>query len=102
MMTATSDERMRSPTKAWMRALERTAAIAREPALTLPLLIDRLAERFADAPALMGPDSRLSYGALSEASHRFSRWGLAQGLKRGDVICLLMRNCPEYLAIWLG
>jgi len=93
---------MRSPTKAWMRALERTAAIGREPTLTLPLLIDRLAERFADAPALIGPDARLSYRGLSEASHRFSRWGLAQGLERGDVICLVMKNCPEYLAIWLG
>ena len=85
-----------------MRALERTAAIGREPTLTLPLLIDRLAERFADAPALIGPDARLSYRGLSEASHRFSRWGLAQGLERGDVICLVMKNCPEYLAIWLG
>jgi fatty-acyl-CoA synthase len=102
MMTATGDERMRSPTKAWMRALERTAAIGREPTLTLPLLIDRLATRFGEREALAGTDSRLSYRALAEAGHRFARWGLAQGLARGDVVCLLMRNCPEYLAIWLG
>jgi fatty-acyl-CoA synthase len=101
-MTATGNERMPSPAKTWLRALERAAAIEREPTLTLPLLIDRLAERFGEAPALTGPDSRLSYRALSVASHRFSRWGLAQGLVAGDVICLLMRNCPEYVAIWLG
>jgi len=102
MMTATGDERMRSPLKAWVRALERTAAIGRDPALTLPVLIGRLADRLGDAPALLGPASWLSYRTLTEAANRFARWGLAQGLARGDVICLLMRNCPEYLAIWLG
>jgi fatty-acyl-CoA synthase len=93
---------MRSPSKAWMRALERSAVIGRDPTLTLPLLIDRLAARLGEHAALTGTESRLSYRALAEASHRFARWGLAQGLARGDVVCLLMRNCPEYLAIWLG
>jgi fatty-acyl-CoA synthase len=102
MMTATGDERMGSPHKAWVRALERTAAIGRDPTLTLPVTIARLADRLGDEPALVGPESRLSYRALTEAANRFARWGLAQGLARGDVICLLMTNCPEYLAIWLG
>jgi len=101
-MTATRDERMRSPLRAWVRALERSNAIGRDPAFTLPVLISGLAERLGDAPALIGPEDRLSYRALAEASHRCARWGLAQGLARGDVICLLMKNCPEYLAIWLG
>ena len=102
MMTVTGDERMRSPLKAWVRALERTSNIGRDPTITLPVLIDRLAAGLGDAPALVGEESRLSYSALAEASHRFGRWGLAQGLARGDVICLFMKNCPEYLAIWLG
>jgi fatty-acyl-CoA synthase len=102
MMTATRDESMRSPLKAWVRALERTAAIGRDPTLTLPVLIGRLAAGRGDAPALLAPESRLSYRGLADAANRFARWGLAQGLARGDVICLLMRNCPEYLAIWLG
>jgi fatty-acyl-CoA synthase len=101
-MTATRDESMRSPLKAWVRALERTAAIGRDPTLTLPVVIERLAGRLGDAPALLGPERRLSYRDLAEAANRFARWGLAQGLAKGDVICLLMRNCPEYLAIWLG
>jgi fatty-acyl-CoA synthase len=25
-----------------------------------------------------------------------------RGLSRGDTVCLLMANCPDYLAIWLG
>ncbi|MGP8033433.1 MAG: long-chain-acyl-CoA synthetase [Steroidobacteraceae bacterium] len=102
MMTATRDESMRSPLKAWVRALERTARIGRDPTLTLPAVIDRLADGCGEAPALLGPESRLSYRALADASNRIARWGLAHGLSKGDAICLVMHNCPEYLAIWLG
>ena len=85
-----------------MRALERTSAIGRDPGRTLPVVIDELAGRRGEAAALIGSGSCLSYAALAEASHRFARWGLAQGLTAGDVVCLLMDNCPEYLALWLG
>jgi len=92
----------RSPLKAWVRALERTAAIERDRSLTLPVLIDRLAERFGEAPALVGADASLSYRQLAAACNRYARWGLTRGLSRGDAVCLLMANCPDYLAIWLG
>jgi len=93
---------MRSPLKAWLHALEATAPIERGQAPILPLLIDTLAERFEAAPALLARDVSLSYRALAQAVSRYARWGLAQGLKAGDVVCLLMGNCPDYMAIWLG
>jgi len=68
----------------------------------LPALIERLADRFGAAPALLSTDSALSYRSLAELCNRYARWGLAQGLARGDVVCLVMANCPEYVAIWLG
>ena len=101
-MIATPDESTRSPLKAWVRALERTAAIGRDPSLTLPVLIEWLAGRFADAPALVATEGTLSYRELAKAANRYARWGLARGLAPGDVVCLLMKNCPQYLAIWLG
>jgi len=101
-MAAHQDENKRSPLKAWVRALERTAPIERDRALTLPVLIGRLAERFSDAPALISADAVLSYRGLAAACHRYARWGLARGLGRGDTVCLVMANCPDYLAIWLG
>jgi len=101
-MAAHSDENKRSPLKAWVRALERTTAIERDRSLTLPVLIGRLAERCGDAPALLSPDAVLSYRGLAAACHRYARWGLAHGLGRGDTVCLVMANCPDYLAIWLG
>jgi fatty-acyl-CoA synthase len=101
-MTARTDENMKSPLKAWVRALELTAPIDRREAPTLPVLIDSLAERFGPAPALTGRDVVLSYLELAESMNRHARWARESGLGPGDVVCLLMPNCPDYMAIWLG
>ena len=101
-MTARTDENMNSPLQAWVRALELTAPIDRRIAPTLPVLIDSLAERFGTAPALCDRGTSLGYRELADSVHRYARWSLKQGLVPGDVVCLLMPNCPEYLAIWLG
>ena len=101
-MAAHSDENKRSPLKAWVRALERTAPIERDPSLTLPVLIGRLAVRFGDAPALLSTEAALTYRSLAAACNRYARWGLERGIAAGDTVCLVMANCPDYLAIWLG
>ena len=101
-MTAPPDENMKSPLKAWVRALELTAPIDRRTAPVLPVLIGTLAERFGTAPALASRDASLNYRELAASVNRYARWALEQGLTAGDVVCLLMPNCPDYLAIWLG
>jgi fatty-acyl-CoA synthase len=92
----------KTPLKAWVRALERTAPIEREPFRTFPLVIDDLAERLGSASALESRRGSLTYEQLAQQSRRYARWALAQGLTPGDVVCLLMPNRPEYLVIWLG
>ena len=42
-----------SPAKAWLRALEQTASIARNRERILPVAMQSLAEQFGDAPALL-------------------------------------------------
>jgi fatty-acyl-CoA synthase len=101
-MAAPEGENKRSSLKAWMRALERTATIERGRASALPLEIGALAARLGAAPALSSRDGTLSYEALAARLTAYARWGLGQGLTRGDVAALFMENCPEYLAIWLG
>jgi fatty-acyl-CoA synthase len=86
----------------WLRALEMTAPIARNPARTFPILIDELAERFGPAPALLSAQNEFSYTALARRCNRYARWALGQNLTSGQVVCLLMPNCPDYVAIWLG
>jgi fatty-acyl-CoA synthase len=91
-----------TPLKAWLRALESTAPIERHQAPILPVLIDSLAERFNTAAALVAPGARLTYQSLAASMNQHARWALAQGLRKGDVVCLLMANSPEYMSIWLG
>src|ERR1700739_4327293 len=86
----------------WLRALERTGAIEADPYLTLPVLIERQALSFAGAPALASREGSLSYAELAARSNQYAHWGLAQGLRAGQVAALFMPNCAEYVALWLG
>jgi fatty-acyl-CoA synthase len=87
--------------EAWIRALQRTASIDKL-GVTLPALIERLAQQFGAAPALVSAEATLSYRDLAIRCNQYARWGLAQDLKAGDTVCLLMANCAEYMAVWLG
>jgi fatty-acyl-CoA synthase len=88
--------------EAWLRALQLTAPIGQDPALILPVVIAKTAADCPGSPALLGETSSLTYGELAEMAGRYAGWALRRGIRRGDVVCLLMRNCPEYMAIWLG
>jgi fatty-acyl-CoA synthase len=92
----------RSAAKAWLRALELTAPIAHNPSRTFPVVVEELAQRFGDAPALLSETETLSFRALLDRSNRYARWAWVHGVRKGDAVCLLMPNRPEYLAIWTG
>jgi fatty-acyl-CoA synthase len=91
-----------SPAKMWLRALELTAPIPDNPNRIFPNVVEELAEKFGGAPALLAEGEVLSYRELAERSNQYARWALDHGLGQGGVVCLLMPNCPEYMAIWLG
>jgi fatty-acyl-CoA synthase len=93
---------MESSLKAWIGALERTASIQRQPSRTFPTVIESLAQQRGTATALISLNSTLTYTQLSASANRIARWGLTQGLAKGDVVCLLMPNRPEFVAIWIG
>ena len=86
----------------WVRALEATAPIARNPRRLLADVIEERAQSRGDAPALLSAREHLTYGALVGRANRYARWALAQNLGKGDTVALLMPNRPEYMAVWLG
>src|SRR5215208_3230528 len=88
--------------KGALRTLRMTTHIARNPTRLFPDVIDELADKFDGAPALLSDRESFTYRTLAERSNRYSRWALAQGLNKGETVCLLMPNRPEYMAIWLG
>jgi fatty-acyl-CoA synthase len=101
-MPAPGDDSSNSPLKAWVRALEMTAPIVRNPTVTLPTCIEALAEKFGTATALLSDAESLTYRALAQRCNRYARWALEQRIAPGDVVGLMMANAPDYLAIWLG
>jgi fatty-acyl-CoA synthase len=84
------------------RALKMTTPIARNPTRVFPVVIEELADRFGDAPALISDRERLSYRALAERANRYARWARRENLAKGETVCLLMPNRPEYMAAWIG
>ncbi|MEJ0005667.1 MAG: long-chain-acyl-CoA synthetase [Steroidobacteraceae bacterium] len=93
---------VQSALKAWVRALEMTAALPAEPLRTLPVLVDQWAERSGAMTALTCPNAALSYRQLATDCNRYARWAVDQGLGPGDAVGLLMPNCAHYMAVWLG
>ena len=91
-----------SVAKDWLRALELTGKIAAHPTRTLAHVIDEQAQTRGGAPALLSHDACLDYRALAGRANRYARWALAEHVAKGDVVALLMPNCPEYMAVWLG
>ena len=86
----------------WVRALEATAPIADRPQRLLLDAIDDVARLHGDAPALIAEHGTLTYRALVERSRRYARWALEQKLGKGQTVCLMMPNRPDYMAVWLG
>ncbi len=91
-----------SAMRRWLAALEMTSGVSGDPFKTFPRTVDELAERHGDAAALLSDAECLTFRSLSGRSNRYSRWALDHGLERGDAVCLLMPNRPEYVAIWVG
>lgn len=88
--------------RGFFRALRSVRPLARTQTRTLPRLIDKLAARYGDTPALLSERESFTYRGLADRMNRYARWALTHGVEKGDVVCLLMPNRPEYVAIWLG
>jgi fatty-acyl-CoA synthase len=86
----------------WVRALEATAPIARNPERVLSDVIAEFAQVHGSAPALLSTRENFTYRELTESANRYARWALAQNLAKGEAVALIMPNRPKYAAIWLG
>jgi fatty-acyl-CoA synthase len=65
-------------------------------------VVEELGARFGAAPALIGSAQTWSHAQLAARANRYARWALARGIAKGDTVALLLGNCPDYLASWLG
>ncbi len=91
-----------SASQTWLRALQRASSIPTQRDRLLSTVIDAMAERLGDVPALLSDRECFTYRELVQRANQYAHWALDQGLAKGDVVGLLMPNRPEYIAIWTG
>jgi fatty-acyl-CoA synthase len=91
-----------SAAKAWLKAIELTARIEADPHRLFADIVEELAARQGERPALASDGGTFTYRALAERINRYARWAIAAGIKPGDTVCLIMPARPDYIAAWLG
>jgi len=88
--------------EAWMRALTLTGPIARSPERIFPTVGEEMAAQVPDTPAVIDGSEYLTYRMLVARIRRYRSWASAQRIGKGDVVCLMMPNCVDYVALWLA
>lgn len=64
-----------------------------------------LEQRAAEAPQktfLYFKELALSYREMDETANRIGNGLLAMGVAKGEKVCLLLPNCPEFIQSWFG
>lgn len=59
-------------------------------------------DKFGDNIALEDETRSLTYRDLDGMANRYAHWARNRGLRRSDVIGLVMTNRPEFVAAWMG
>ena len=85
-----------------LRTLNRTKPVALNPNHVLCDLMEEVAERFADRPALIGDNDVWTFRDMISRVNRVARWARANGIGKGDTVALFLNNCRDYPLIWLG
>jgi fatty-acyl-CoA synthase len=84
------------------RLLRRTGKIKPDSPHTVADIIEHWARKRPNNVAIWFEDKRYTYREYDAQANRYARWAQSLGLKRGDVVALLMENRPEYLFAWGG
>lgn len=69
---------------------------------TISAMLEEQAGARPDAPFLLWGEAVFTYREFAAAANRAARGLRALGIGRGDKVCLLMGNCPEFLHSLFG
>lgn len=84
------------------RALKSFGAIEEDPTLTICKDIERSVDENADRIAIRFEGADMTYRQLDARANAYAHWAMAQGLKKGDAVALLMTNRPDFICCWIG
>ncbi|XP_049872890.1 long-chain fatty acid transport protein 4-like [Pectinophora gossypiella] len=69
---------------------------------TIPDIFHDTVEKHPNKPCFLYQDEVWTFKEVEDFSLRVSATLKAQGVKKGDIVGLLMNNCPQLPAFWLG
>uniref|UniRef100_A0A2A4K8S3 Very long-chain fatty acid transport protein n=1 Tax=Heliothis virescens TaxID=7102 RepID=A0A2A4K8S3_HELVI len=70
--------------------------------LTLPDVFHDVVKRHPDKPCFLFQDEVWSFKEVEDYSLRVTAVLKAQGIKKGNIVGLLVNNCPQQPALWMG
>lgn len=73
-----------------------------QPIYTLGALLRESAKRTPDAPAIIFPDSRLSFAELEASARAWAKSFIGMGVKPGEHIGILLPTRPEFIEVLFG
>jgi len=85
-----------------LRILGKIKKVGPGSGIRVPDHIEKTVDKYPDRPMAFTDDGEISYAAFEARANRIAHWALAQGMKPGDTVALLMPNCWEYIATWFG
>jgi fatty-acyl-CoA synthase len=85
-----------------LRTLARVRSIAPDSTQLVTDDLEQAVDRWRDRAALSFEGHTVTYGELDGLANRYAHWAEHTGLRRGDVVALLMPNRLDYLPIWFG
>lgn len=64
--------------------------------------VQRWSELHPDKPAIFFEGLSLSYSELHRRANQSSCWLQSLGIKKGDRVAVMLRNCPEFIELYLA
>ncbi len=78
------------------------ATLDLDPNETLVSVAEASFGRFAERPAVIAGDCRMTYGELDDLSGRVANWLVESGFESGDRVAVMLPNLPQYPVVLLG
>lgn len=68
----------------------------------LGYLLEEKAARNRDRVFICFRDQEITFGQVDEMANRVANGFLRLGIRKGDAVCVMLSNCPEYIYTWFG
>jgi len=72
------------------------------PDVSVPDLVNQVAEKYGKKPALIFYGKEITYTKLKELIDRFATALADLGVKKGDTVALYLLNCPQYVIAYFA